>query len=522
MDFRLALVVAGLAGFVALSYEILWFRVYAFATGASASGFGVLLGAYLAGVAFGSLGARRIGNVARGQVDDPRRALPGHLALVANVLAWAVIPCVAHSLKHVGFVVTLPLVALAAGVMGALLPVLSHLGIDPDARAGSRLSHLYLANIVGCALGSLGTGFVLLDRLALPHAALAIAGAGAGLALLLYTRLPLPRSLRLRGAALTLAGAVAIVALHGVAFDRVYERLQFKRSDHGERFAHIIETRSGVITVTQAGSIFGGGMYDGVFSTSLFPDRNRLARAYLLPALHPAPREVLMVGLASGSWAQVVAHLPGVARLTIVEINPGYLNLVGRYPQTASLLANPKVEIVIDDGRRWLNAHPERHFDLIVQNTTWHWRAQITGLLSREYLELLRARMLPGGVAYWNTTDSGHAQKTGCATYAHGLRYQNFVAVSDAPIVPDADRLHAALAGWEIDGVKVVDDTRWPGSAQQRDALVALVRGGVAAGGPDASIEGCASILARTQNDPVVTDDNMVVEFSRKWGQQPE
>ena len=38
-------------------------------------------------------------------------------------------------------------------------------------------------------------------------------------------------------------------------------------------------------------------------------EKNGILRAYVAGAIHPAPRDVLMVGLASGSWAQVVAHL---------------------------------------------------------------------------------------------------------------------------------------------------------------------------------------------------------------------
>ena len=74
--------------------------------------------------------------------------------------------------------------------------------------------------------------------------------------------------------------------------------------------------------------------------------------------MHPLPKHVLMIGLASGSWAQVIANDKDVEDETIVEINPGYLPLIGKQPEVESLLRNPKVHIVIDDGRRWLVAHP--------------------------------------------------------------------------------------------------------------------------------------------------------------------
>ncbi len=37
----------------------------------------------------------------------------------------------------------------------------------------------------------------------------------------------------------------------------------------------------------------------------------------------------------------------------------------------SSLLRNPKVQIYIDDGRRWLLAHPEAGYDLVLMNTSF-------------------------------------------------------------------------------------------------------------------------------------------------------
>ena len=119
-------------------------------------------------------------------------------------------------------------------------------------------------------------------------------------------------------------------------------------------FTHVIENRSGIITVDTDRTVFGNGMYDGHFNTDLKHDNNGIVRPYALSLFHPAPRDVLMIGLSSGSWAQVVANNPAVATLTIVEINPGYATLIAQEPEVASLLTNPKVTIVIDDGRRWL------------------------------------------------------------------------------------------------------------------------------------------------------------------------
>ena len=58
MKLIIAIVVATLSGFIALSYEILWIRVYGFATEGEPKAFGFLMSAYLTGLALGALFAR--------------------------------------------------------------------------------------------------------------------------------------------------------------------------------------------------------------------------------------------------------------------------------------------------------------------------------------------------------------------------------------------------------------------------------------------------------------------------------
>ena len=74
-----------------------------------------------------------------------------------------------------------------------------------------------------------------------------------------------------------------------------------------------MENRSGIITVSKSGIVYGHGMYDGRFNTDLMHDTNGIVRPYALSLFHPAPRNVLMIGLSTGSWAQVIASNPDVA-----------------------------------------------------------------------------------------------------------------------------------------------------------------------------------------------------------------
>lgn len=502
----LALAVAALSGFIALSYEIVWYRVLSVMTGGSAATFGLLLAAYLFGLAAGS---RASASFCRGEGGETRELrLVAVIIVVANVVAGLVVPILAWSAGFAGFGIGIVFVALGAAFLGSVLPLVSHFGIEPDDRAGARLSYVYLSNILGSAAGSLVTGFVLMDLLPLASIVrlLVVFGFALAAALLALSGLPRARALASHGAiaACALGAFLVVPALH----DRVYERLVFKKEYDGtQRFSQVVETRSGVITVTEDGTVYGGGAYDGVLNVALQDnDKNGIVRAYIVGAIHPEPREVLMVGLSGGAWAQVVVHLPGVERLTIVEINPGYLEVVRRRAEVASLLDNPKATVLFDDGRRWLLRHPDRRFDVIVMNTTMHWRAHATSLLSTDFMNIAREHLRPGGVLYFNTTDSYDVQLTAAKTFPHFKRIANFVAVSDAPFDFDRARWRQVLETMRIEGKPVLD------LAQEADLrLFDELRG-------YNDMEPAWSILERYEKThTIVTDDNMAVEWRRPF-----
>jgi len=516
LAFPAAVALAALMGMLSLSYEILWARASSFASGGAATAFPLLLSAFLAGIALGSFVSRRFcDRLVRPGRPMSLRAL-GHFLLLANAAGFLTLPLMIYVAPLTErWTFALLWVAVAAAMLGASLPLLSHVAIRADNRAGARLSYLYFANIVGSSAGGLITGFVLLDRLSLGATSLAVSLAGLGITAGVYL------TARLSNLELVLRlGATGLIALAAVglarpAFDMPYERLQSRaRFQPGERFRHVIETRSGVITVDARDVVYGHGIYDGAVSTSLVNDRNLIVRPFALSAFHPAPREVLQIGLSSGSWATVLASHPQLERLTIIEINPGYLDLIARYPQMAPLLRNAKVEVVIDDARRWLARHPERRFDFIVSNTTFHWRAHASSLLSVEYLELVRAHLRPGGVYLYNTTGSEEVERTGATVFPYASRFTNALVVSDSPLTPDRERWRRTLTAYRIGGRPVLDPDDSAERARLEEVVAILDRPSSARG--DAlwsTVESKDSILRRTAGRRVITDDNLGTEF---------
>lgn len=506
-----ALAAAG--GFVSLSYEIFFFRTVSYASGSSATAFAVMLSAFLVGIASGSRTAGEYCETSSRAVTM-RRLVNG--LLMASLVGVLFVPLLNHFawLGRVVIGLAILMVYLVARFWGSLLPCLADLSIACDGRAGMRTAVLYLANILGSAAGSVITGFVLMQYLGLVAMAVTLVVMGLACIVLLIAVLDIPpREKRQRAAFAAVLAAVAAVAIPPGSAN-VLESLQWKGAPYAEHFTDIVENRSGIITVTDKGTVYGHGMYDGRFNTGLRHDTNGIVRPYALSLFHPAPRDVLMIGLSSGSWAQVVANNPDVASLTVIEINPGYVSLIEREPEVATVLHHPKVTIVTDDGRRWLRANPNRHFDAVISNTTWHFRANVTNLLSVEFLELVRHHLNPGGIFFYNTTESARAQRTACLAFAHGARFTNHMVVSDTPIAWDFQRWRRTLAAYRIDGRPILDPARDQDRAElERFASWKASLAPGQAGNKARPIEPCPDVLARTAGKRPITDDNMGSEW---------
>lgn len=502
-----------LSGFVALSYEIFFFRTMSFGTGSMAMIFAITLSAFLTGLASG---ARVAGEACSSSRESAMRTATNSL-IGANVLGALFLPLLAH----LGFLgtgvlgVCILMIFLMARFLGAILPSLAHFGVKADARAGMETAFLYLVNILGSTLGSILTGFVLMDKLGLVDISRVLVVFGIASFLALITALPLPRRDAMKKAYAAVAFGVVAVVLLPTLSSNVLESLLWKGSPKAAGpFVDVVENRSGILTVDQTLAVYGTGIYDGRFNVDIVHDTNGIFRPYALSLYNATPREVLIIGLASGSWAQVLANSPEVKKVTIVEINPGYAEMIAKRPEVSSVLSNPKVTFVVDDGRRWLRLNPDRKFDAILSNTTWHYRANSSNLLSMEFFDIIKQHLNPGGTFFYNTTGSKRAMLTGCKAFPYGARLANHMIASVAPMKFDFKRWLRVLMASKIDGNKVLDAKK----ADDRSFINRLSKVRNVAdynANNDAldSIEDCSSILANTADLEPITDDNMGTEW---------
>ncbi|MGJ7512503.1 hypothetical protein [Variovorax sp. GT1P44] len=496
-------------GFLSLSQEILWVRLISFTTRGLSQSFALVLFLFLIGIAVGSAVGKR---ACERQADLLRTsAIVLGLAAVVDVSLVGLLPAIVHS--RMAPIIFL-LIVVTAMLKSIMFPIAHHLGSQQSgARIGRSVSKVYFGNIVGATLGPIVTGYVLLDHLTMDQCLLLVGLTTGALSLVC--------ALRARAALIGLAAAVMILPAAVLAWPGRLSlagaiAMADKTLKPGARISHVIENRNGIIhTIAEPmgapETAMGGNVYDGRIAVDVDANPNALDRALVLLALHPNPEDVLVVGLSTGAWARILSASPRIKRMTVVEINPGYLTLIAEYPQVAQVLSDPRIKIVVDDGRRWLRRNPEERFDLLVQNTTFSWRAYSTNLLSREYLQLASAHLKPGGIVAINSTDSSDVLKTATQVFPFVERRSNFIYGSLSDIShPIAD---AEMAFREM---RLNDHLVFGDAAYREGGLVSNMIN--AAFVPhDHQYEGMS------ESPTAVSDQNMIVEYahSRMRGTYP-
>ncbi|MCX7173525.1 MAG: hypothetical protein NT159_06315 [Proteobacteria bacterium] len=435
----LAAMLAMATGFVSISQEILLLRMMSWSTAGRPWVFGLGVGAFLFGMGLGSLRITRI----------DKKMLMHELSWMWAVTTLAVLLLPALSAVVGGLTTSFagaPLLAATLGVLGffggSSLPLLAG-AVRPDRSGRSHFGVLYAANIVGAVAGSGITGYILLDHFTTAEcvslsaiACLLMALAFTGLA---HSRASLTKS------APPMIAAILILAVAGPVYSHWREWL-YDGGLTGPAFLTTVETRAGIIAVKSdppADTVIGGGAYDGRFNVDPKADYNLVSRVYLTMALHPQPARVLQIGLSSGSWTKAILSFPSVRELLVVEINPGYEKLVRATPLVAGIFDDPRLLHAFTDGRKWLRAHEER-WDAIVINTSFYWREGSTMLHSREFMELARSRLNPGGTLFINTTGAAAIPATALSVFPGVYRISNGIAAINGHLPDTSIRILAS------------------------------------------------------------------------------
>ena len=485
-------------GFLSLSQELLWVRYIGFAYHAVPQAFSFVLMVYLFGIAAGALVGRRL----CARTPHLYRACGAVLVAAGALDMFGPLASATAASHPMGVFIYLTLIFLCAGMKSVVFPVAHHLGsVAAPGKVGKSVSRVYFLNIIGSALGPLLTGFWLLDHVSLQTSMLMMGWLTALLGVTCLTKEASSRWIVAAGL------APLLLTLAFLKPDRLTSELAFRYLDTPVR--RVIENKSGIIhslATSHSGGdyTFGANVYDGRANVDPQVNSNGLQRLFVLAALKPEPRDILIIGLSSGAWARILTGFPNVERIEIVEINPGYLDLIQDYPKISPFLQDPRVRVHVDDGRRWLKRNPLERFDLIVMNTSYHWRSYSTNLLSKQFLDLVRVHLKPGGLITYNATGSPDVLKTAETVFPFAFRYTNFVVASDQDFRPRQAGGEAALLKITMDGKAMLDSH----NPKDRDFIARTLSEPFASSADDSERVGRPA--------EVITDWNMISEF--KYG----
>jgi len=425
----LIILALGFAGFAAMALEIAWTRSLILVLGSSTYAFSMILASFIAGISVGSFVATRLESVeisagkllvflTMGVSVTGLLTLPllGQLPLVlVDILVdfsqqWTILQ--AMELFLIGVVILVP-----ATLMGACFPTAIRLAGEEKEGLTRTIGRLYGANTVGNILGSFSAGMLLIPALGIQRtiwvASLIEGATSAMLALLL---LPDPRWTRIRFASVALVAPISLcLCLPG--WDRLvmnsgtylyagcYARearsnqTDYRRAMH--RAGRVIFNKEGVsatVSILEDPAGDRGLIVNGKTDASSVADMKTQRLVGHLPMLlHPDPKDALVIGLGAGVTLSSVLGHPA-KRIDLVEISPEIVE-ASRYfmRENRDCLSDPRVHLTITDARNHL-ALSARKYDVIASEPTNPWISGVASLFTREFFQLLRDRLNPGGV----------------------------------------------------------------------------------------------------------------------------
>lgn len=396
-----------LTGFAALGLEVAWMRLAAVALGSTVQTMGLVLATFLAMMALGAWLGRR-------WPADPELGLAagagalGVLALAGGLL-WGVLPYGLAGLYAVGGPeALLPGSALIAAVAMGGAPAASGLAFSCavrclEGRLDRSASWLYAGNTLGSIAGALLGGLWAVPALELRGAVVLFAASSALAAALVERRARWVLAVALLG--LAVPGWDARLYAVGVHlrisdFADISPRAVRKFADEGWELLSYDHGPTGAVAVGR--SLRTGNVWlsiNGKVDASTGDDMPTQELSGILPVrIARNPRDVLVVGLASGVTAGAALREDGVEHLTVLELEPAVVEASHHFDHVNGRpLEDPRTTLVIDDARAWLQA-TDRRFDVIVSEPSNPWITGVSSLFTHEYWRTARSRLNPGGV----------------------------------------------------------------------------------------------------------------------------
>ena len=406
---------AFIAGFVALAYEMVWFRTLWVALKVNPQTFGSVLGILLSCMGIGSV----IGVYFNNRLGSPKRIYLLSQWLT-GLVAGAIILWFCYGSKDWGYLknifsywdgadfftpaylamgfykihVVLPLILLGLPsiVMGFTFPFLQKIIQLDTQHIGRRVGKVGLYIILGNILGSIVTGTLLFKYIGTSRTfatIVAMSSIFGFCAFLKYRKVP---KLLATTAALSSIGLACLIPGNN-SFWAVFHGTHSNNISISEDLLGLIAYKK----VHTKKMLHVQGRY---MAQLPFADNHIMLGA--VPVLiHSNPEEVFVIGFGSGGVSWGAGCTNRVKAVNCYEVMKGEIDILegmelSRYPAVHQLLADPRFKITYSDGRLALLLS-EQKYD-VIELDVWNDNAFSSTLLSVEFYSLVKKRLKENGL----------------------------------------------------------------------------------------------------------------------------
>jgi spermidine synthase len=299
--------------------------------------------------------------------------------------AWSLTPRL--GLLGASLVGTFALFSVPMVLLGCVCPFAMKLSIRDLGRTGRASARIYAVSALGSVVGTFLPALVMIDRWGVRRSIMAFGLLLLAAGLLFSARL---RFLPLASAVLLLLVPLPpLLSAEGV----------IARDESSYNYLQVAEVGDARVLIVDWGAF--SYYCPGSFRTHQYFDYLLLA-----PLLRAEPpdewlRDVLVVGLGSGTTAKQITQAYGPLAIDGVEIDPAIVDLGQRYFD----MTEPNLRVHVTDGRAFLG-HCGRQYDWVVvdayqgSDIPFH-------LITQEFFQQIRERLRPGGVlsiniAWWD------------------------------------------------------------------------------------------------------------------------